>query len=133
MIRAQIAGGVLIALMLAACSGERLSFGEPGPASPQTPSMDMAGRWMLSAPKAPSCGMNFGGAAGAREGTIAPEGGCPGNFFMSRHWTLDQGALLINDQENQPLAHLNFAGGRFEGQSTTGISVMLARQPAPTN
>jgi hypothetical protein len=127
MIRAQIAGGVLIALMLAACSGERSSFGEAGPAAPQAPSMDMAGRWMLSAPKAPSCGMNFGGAPGAREGTIAPEGGCPGNFFMSRHWTLERDALVINDHEDKPLAHLNLAGDHFDGQSTAGTPVALSR------
>src|SRR5450830_319487 len=99
----RVVGGVLIALMLAGCAGS--SFSDSTPAAPQAPSMDMAGRWMLSAPNAPSCGMNFGGAAGAREGTIAPEGGCPGNFFMSRHWTLERDALVINDHEDKPLAH----------------------------
>ena len=70
--------------------------------------------------------MNFGGAPGAQQGTITPDGGCPGKFFTSRRWTLDQGALTINDYENQPLAHLNFANGRFEGQATTGMPVTLS-------
>ena len=87
----------------------------------------MAGRWILAAPNAPSCGMNFAGAPGARDGTVTPEGGCPGNFFMSRGWTLEQGALLINDEDNQPLANLSEAGGRFEGQSTAGMPVTLSR------
>ncbi len=88
----------------------------------------MAGRWILAAPNAPTCGMNFGGAPGAQRGTIAPEGGCPGNFFTSRHWTLDQGVLMIDDEENQPLAQLTFAGGRFEGRATAGMAVTLTRQ-----
>ena len=67
----------------------------------------MAGRWILTAPNAPSCGMNFAGAPGAREGTVSPEGGCPGKFFLSRRWALEQDALVINDDENNPLARLN--------------------------
>ena len=85
----------------------------------------MAGRWILAAPNAPSCGMNFAGAPGAREGTISPEGGCPDKFFMSRRWTLEQGALMIVDEDNQPLATLSYADGRFEGQSTAGVPVTL--------
>jgi hypothetical protein len=81
----------------------------------------------LSAPDAPSCGMNFAGAPNAHDGTIAPEGGCPGKFFTSRHWTLRQGGLTINDHENQPLAQLTFANGHFEGQADAGAPVTLGR------
>jgi hypothetical protein len=88
----------------------------------------MAGRWILTAPNAPSCGMNFSGAPGAPQGTVVPEGGCPGKFYTSRQWMLEQGTLVINDDENQPLAHFTFAGGRFEGQATAGTAVTLARQ-----
>ena len=93
----------------------------------------MAGRWILAAPGAPTCGMNFSNAAGAREGKVSPEGGCPGNFYLSRTWALDQDALVINDDENNPLARLRLAGGRFEGQSITGLAVTLAPPPAPPN
>ena len=82
---------------------------------------------MLAAPNAPPCGMNFGGAAGAQQGSIAPEGGCPGNFFMSRHWTLAGNVLTINDHEDKPLAELKLAGAGYEGQSTTGTPVTLGR------
>jgi hypothetical protein len=113
-------------LTLAGCAGERLSVDDSSAAASQTPSVAMAGRWMLSAPNA-AYGMNFGGARGAHEGSIAPEEGCPGKFFTSRHWTLAQNALTINDHENMLLAHLKLAGGRFKGQSTAGTPVTLAR------
>ena len=120
-----VAGGALIASMLAGCAGN--PFGDTAPVAP-TPNAEMAGRWILAAPNAPSCGMNFGGAPGAQRGNVMPEGGCPGNFFTSRHWTLDQGTLMINDNENQPLASLTFTGGRFEGQANAGMAVTLTRQ-----
>ncbi len=91
----------------------------------------MPGRWILSVPSAPICGLNFAGASSARAGTVSPEGGCPGKFFMSRRWTLDQGTLVINDEDNQPLAKLTNAGGRFEGQSTTGMTLTLTRYTPP--
>jgi hypothetical protein len=116
--------GVLIALLLADCAGG--PFGDSIPAAP-TPTDDMTGRWFLAAPNAPPCGMNFGGAPGAQQGTITPDGGCPGKFFTSRRWTFEQGALVINDDENKPLAHLTLAGGRFEGQATAGMAVTLSR------
>ncbi len=114
----RVTGGALIALMLAGCAGGAT------PAA-QAPSTDMSGRWILSAPNAPMCGMNFAGAPGAREGAVSPEGGCAEKFFMSRRWTLDQGTLMINDEDNQPLAKLSKAGGRFEGQSAAGTTVTL--------
>ena len=127
---ARAAGGVLMALTLAGCTSGQ--FGSAAPEAAQT--LDsMAGRWMLAAPNAPVCGMNFGGAPGAREGTVAPEGGCPEKFFMSRRWTFEQDKLTINDRDNNPLAQLNSVGGRYEGQSTAGTPVTLARPAAPVN
>ena len=117
----------LVALLLAGCAGEQFSLGGSTPEAPPAPAVNMAGRWMLSAPDAPACGVNFGAAPGAKEGTIAPEGGCPGNFFMSRHWTLEKGTLTIADHEYKPLAQLTLANGRFSGRSTAGTAVMLGR------
>jgi Protease inhibitor Inh len=87
----------------------------------------MAGRWALSTPNAPSCGLEFGGAPGARAGTVAADGGCPENFYLSRRWMIEGGVLSITGGENQPLAQLRVAGQHFEGQSTAGIPLTLAR------
>ena len=122
----RVAGGVLVALTLAGCAGG--PFGGATPAAALAPTEDLIGRWILAAPNAPSCGMNFAGAPGALAGTIEPDGGCPGKFFTSRHWTLAQGALSINDDENQPLARFSFASGHYEGRATTGMPVSLTRQ-----
>ena len=116
----RIAGGILIATMLTGCAGSPL--GEMAPAT-----ADMAGRWILAAPNAPSCGVNMNGAPGAHQGNVVPEGGCPGNFYTSRHWSLDAGTLTIVDDENLPLASLTLAGGHFEGQATTSMPVTLSR------
>jgi hypothetical protein len=124
------AGGVLIALMLAGCAGGGLSFGGSAPDAQSVPA-GMAGRWILAAPDAPACGMNFRGDA--HEGTVSPEGGCPGKFFLSRRWSLEQDTLVINDEDSRPLGQLKLAGGRYEGQSATGTPVTLARPPAPAN
>lgn len=118
------AGGALVAFMLAGCAGQGFPLGD------KTLETAIAGRWILAVPGAPTCGMNFTGAPGARTGNVLPEGGCPGNFYMSRRWTLEQDALVINDDEDNPLARLPSAGGRFEGQSIAGLSVTLSRQPA---
>jgi len=94
----------------------------------RAPPVSMAGRWTLSSPGGGTCAMNFGGAPGAAEGTIAPEGGCPGNFFTSRKWAFEDTGLLIRDHTGQPLAQLAFAPpARFDGQATTGQPVSLAR------
>jgi len=47
--------------------------------------------------------------AGRRRSTIAPEGGCPGNFYTSRKWTFEQDALVIRDHNGQPLGQLALA------------------------
>ena len=61
-----------------------------------------------------------GPAAFALQGTIAPEGGCPGNFFTSRKWTFEHGMLIIRDFKNQPLAQLSYSVDHFEGQDASG-------------
>ncbi len=71
--------------------------------------------------------MNFGHMPAAAQGTIAPEGGCPGNFFTSRKWTFEHSALIIRDHKSEVLAELAFASGRFEGHQTGGGGVSLAR------
>ena len=120
------AAGGLVALLLAGCGAGQFAVGGP-PEAPPAPAVTMAGHWMLATPGAPPCGMNFGSEPGSREGTIAPEGGCPGNFFTSRHWTLENGALLIADHEFRPLARLPFANGSFSGKSNAGAAVTLTR------
>jgi hypothetical protein len=120
-----IAGGLFAALVLAGCVTDQISLGET--AAQLQPKIAMAGRWILSVPNAPPCGMHFGGALGAHHGAIEPEGGCPGNFFTSRGWTFDAGVLTIDDYRGQPLAQLNFARGRFTGRATAGTPVTLAR------
>ncbi len=71
--------------------------------------------------------MSFGGTRSANEGTIAPEGGCPGNFFTSRRWAFEDGALVMKNHNGETLAHLTLAGGRFEGSATGGMPVTLSR------
>jgi hypothetical protein len=145
---AGVAGLVVITGLLPGCT-ERLSLGgltgtgtpEPEPlASPSTatpladtgvrrpPPINMAGRWMLNSPGGGGCAMNFGAPAGASEGTIAPEGGCPGNFFTSRKWVFEESGLVIRDHTGQPLAQLAFAPpSRFDGRTTSGQAVTLSR------
>lgn len=124
MVVVRAAIGVLVVLTLTGCAGEQLSLDS----SAQTPVDDsMTGRWILSAPNAPPCGLEFGGAVGARAGSVAPDGGCPGNFYMSRRWAIEGGVLTIAGQERQPLAQLKVVGTRFEGQSSAGMPVTLSR------
>jgi hypothetical protein len=122
---AELAGVAIAALMLAACG----SFGGHTP-EPQATTDDMAGRWILAAPNAPTCGINFNGAPGAQQDTLLPEGGCPEKFYLSRTWALDQGTLTIKDDEGEPLAQLTFANGRFDGTSNAGTPLTLTRQGA---
>ena len=88
----------------------------------------MAGRWQLAAPGGSQCNMTFGAGPSEGEGTIAPEGGCPGNFYTSRKWTFEQGALVLRDHNGQPLGQLaQSAPGRFDGKATNGQQVLLSR------
>ena len=130
-----LAAAMLAAVVLAGCSGDRFGNSSPPPApaaraaAPRTvPLADMAGRWQLASPASGACAMSFGGAAGAVEGTIAPEGGCPGQFFTSRRWTFDQDALLIRSHTGEVLGRFSMpAPGRFEGQATSGEPLTLSR------
>jgi hypothetical protein len=56
-----------------------------------------------------------------------PDGGCPGNFYTSRRWAMEAGILTIADDDNQSLAQFKPGGARFDGQSTSGMPVSLAR------
>ena len=126
MVVVRAAIGVLVVLTLTGCAGEQFSLGSSAPA-PAPVDDSMTGRWILSAPNAPSCGLEFGGAAGARAGSVAPDGGCPGNFYMSRRWAIEGAVLTITGQESQSLAQLKVVGTRFEGQSSAGPPVTLSR------
>jgi hypothetical protein len=117
------ANGMLVALILTGCAGEQIPLET---ATPQDASMP--GRWILATPNAPSCGFELSGAQGAHTGTIAPDGGCPGNFYLSRLWSMEGNTITIKDAESQLLARLNFIGTRFDGLSTTGIKITLSRQ-----
>jgi len=99
----------------------------PPPPPPQPPPVDLAGRWRLAAPGSGGCFMNFGHAPGAVQGTIAPEGGCPGSFFTSRKWTFERNTLIIRNHKDEPLALLSFSGGRLEGHETGGAPLSLSR------
>ena len=121
---------ILALLVLAGCSGvdSGRSSAAPETAAATPPQVDLAGRWLLSSPGRGQCHMTFGSAAPtAVEGTIAPEGGCPGKFFTSRKWTHDQAGLTLRDHTGQPLAQLAREGGGFQGQATSGEPVALMR------
>ena len=117
---------LLLTLLLAACAGEQSVIGTT--VRPGAPPEPMAGRWVLAG-GASQCGMNFGAtSAEAPDGTIAPEGGCPGNFYTTRKWSYEQNALVIRDHNGTPLGQLTLAGpSRFEGKATNGQQVTLAR------
>ena len=72
--------------------------------------------------------MTFGATQDATEGTIAPAGGCPFNFFTSRKWTYGEAGMTIRDHNAQLLAQLAPAGpNRFEGKTSAGQDVALSR------
>jgi hypothetical protein len=131
---------LLLFICLTACSGGSMFGGQPDsgaakppPAAPQPPPpIDLAGRWQLSAAAGGACFMTLGGqqtgaAGGTPQGTIAPEGGCPGNFFMSRKWTFEHGVLIIHDFKGRQLAQLSYLGGHFEGQDKNGGALTLSK------
>ncbi len=61
--------------------------------------------------------MTFTAPAGATEGAIAPEGGCPGNFYMSRRWVFEQDSLVIEDHNRKQLVQMKQnTARRFEGE-----------------
>ena len=97
------------------------------PPPPAAPPVDLAGRWRFTETGGGGCFMTFGSAPAAAQGTIAPEGGCPGNFFTSRKWTFERDVLVIRNHKDEPLARLSFAGGHFEGRGVGGATVSLSR------
>jgi len=124
----------LTAVWLAGCSGVGVAvpgFGSStAPAEPPPPAAtaNMAGRWLLNSPGRGQCQMTFGSASpDAIEGTIAPQGGCPGKFFTSRKWTMEQGSLVMRDHNGKPLAQLSGVGAQFEGKAVNGEPVTLTR------
>jgi hypothetical protein len=99
----------------------------PPPPPPNTP-VDLAGKWKLSAAGGGSCVMTLGNSpATTAEGTVAPAGGCPGNFFTSRKWTYEHDMLIIRDHKGEVLVELSFADGRFAGHAANGGALTLAR------
>jgi hypothetical protein len=132
----RIAGSFVVALLASGCAGQPTVLGgtqtaAPGPGT--LDSLDMNGRWKLAAPDAPSCGMHFSGTPDANEGAIEPEGGCPGKFFTSRHWSLNGGQLVISNHAKAPLARLKLSQGQFRGKSTAGTPVTLSRYANPAS
>jgi hypothetical protein len=129
---------VLVAMLLAlgACTSSERFGGQPEtpaaaappppPPPPSPPPIDLAGRWKLAGAGG-GCTLTFGAIPGAGEGSIAPAGGCPGNFFTGRKWTFEHSMLIIRDHKGEPLAELAFANGRFEGKATNGAAISLAR------
>jgi protease inhibitor Inh len=122
----QAAVALLALGALAACASAPKPEPAPVAAAPTPPPIDLAGRWRLTAAAGGACFMTFGDAPGAGQGSIAPEGGCPGNFFTSRKWTFEHDALIIRDHKGQPLAQLSFTGGHFEGQDSNGGTLSLS-------
>lgn len=74
-----------------------------------------------------ACVMTLGNPAGAVDGTVAPAGGCPGNFFTSRKWSFEHDKLILRDHKGTALVELSFADGRFQGQGASGAAITLAR------
>jgi hypothetical protein len=120
------ATGMLVVFTLTGCAGDQISVESSAPAAAPIDA-SMTGRWILAAPNSPSCGLEFRGAADARSGAVAPDGGCPGNLYLSRRWAMEGNILTIADDENKPLAQLRPGASRFEGQSTNGVPVTLER------
>jgi hypothetical protein len=119
---ARIACTSVLALALAGCIGDAAPTVT---ASTAPPSVDMVGRWALTAGGATTCAVNLT-STGPTEGAVRPEGGCAGKFFTSRKWDFDGPSLVIRDHNDQPLAHLKqIVAGRYEGQATNGQPVSL--------
>src|SRR5579864_1420596 len=129
--RHAILPALLSATLLAGCwttdrpAAEDAAGTAPTVAPPPT---SLSGKWTLSATGAGSCTMTFGAPPQASEGTIAPAGGCPYNFFTSRRWNYTTAGLIIRDHNAQQLALLAPTGdGRFVGKTGAGQDIVLSR------
>src|ERR1700743_2021798 len=121
---------LLSASLLAGCWTTDRPAAEEGantaPVAP--PPTSLSGKWTLSSTGAGSCPMTSGAQPQASEGTIAPAGGCPYNFFTSRKWNYTTAGLIIRDHNAQQLALLTPTGdGRFVGKTSAGQDVTLGR------
>ncbi len=97
-------------------------------APPEAPPIALTGRWHLAAASGKSCYVTLAVKPGAAaSGTTAPEGGCPGNFYTTRKWTYENGALILRDFKGQILGRLTYSGDRFEGQDNSGTAISLAK------
>jgi hypothetical protein len=127
---------VLPFLALSGCTSTDRLGGQPDqspppPAVPPPPTLTpppvvLAGKWRLSVAGSSACTMTFGVSTGASDGSIAPAGGCPGNFFTSRKWSYESDKLVIRNHKGEVLTQLSFTNGHFEGQAAAG-AVTLAR------
>jgi hypothetical protein len=132
---ARLVAAALLLVALSACaSTDRFGGGQPDqtaaatppappepPPPPAPPPVDLTGKWKLSLAGGGSCVMTFGNTPTApAEGTIAPAGGCPGNFFTSRKWTFEHAMLIIRNHKSEVLVELAFADGHFTGQAVNG-------------
>ena len=133
---------LLVLAALAACTSTARLGGEPEttaappapaettpePPPPTPPPVDLSGKWRLSAAGGGACAMTFGNTPNTvNTGTVAPAGGCPGNFFTSRKWSFEGNTLNIRDHKGGMLAQLSFADGSFSGKATDGGAITLAR------
>ncbi len=136
--RAPRVAAFALALALAGCGDtlnnsvfDKLAAGPSVPMPARTAdavprAADMGGRWTLTMPGTGACAMAF--AAGASEGAIAPETGCPGRFAASRNWKVEAAGVVIRDQSGAPLAQLRMPEhGQLEGETPDGQQVLLAR------
>ena len=122
---ARITALVGLGLALAGCWSTTTQQVATAPAPAAAPT-EMGGRWQLSSPTGGTCNVTIG--AGQSEGTMAPEGGCPGNFYTSRKWTFEGSSLIIRDHTGKPLGQLAMVSpDRFEGQASGGMALTLAR------
>jgi Protease inhibitor Inh len=111
---------------LSSLSPQHAAASAPAAAAPPPP--NMAGRWQLAAANGQQCYVNFSGAQGAAQGAVAPEGGCPGNFFTTRHWAFQHGSLALLDHKSKLLVQMKRnAEGRFEGETANKELVWLER------
>lgn len=122
----------LVTLALAGCStggGMAVSTPASSPTSGTPAQLSMPGRWMLAAPNLPPCGVEFRSTRSGQAGDMTPDGGCPGNLYLSRRWTLADGALTIKADNDETLAQLDSKGGHFEGRTADGMPLTLSPKP----
>jgi hypothetical protein len=138
----KVFGAAALAALAAAasgCTGDHRTYrvgdrtfvaGEPAPSSTQAAAsgVDVAGRWTLASAAGGSCAVTLSGGPGAAEGSIKPEGGCPGKLYTGRKWSLQQGALLIQDHTGSQLAQLAMSSPtQFAGTAGGGQQLTLSR------